>query len=1004
MNNKIEDWLSSKATDEQKEIIYSKDKHIIVNGVPGSAKTTTLVIKLVLNLKSSEKKMNCVLLTKVSNVTEEIVNKIQKYLPDINFIYSNNSSRVTAKYNGHHIELSNTAAFIDSQLRHYWADINTNTIKYKNIYNIEVKANLDNKDLWGNYSKKWYIFRSLANEKKLKFKLKNGKPITTIILDECQDSSQEKAICYLDIINNNNIGFWGFGDILQSIWYYYVDNYFTKNYPNEPIRIFCKIEGIKQFYLSNCFRCPWWHCEFSKIINEKANKKYNRKEIKSIFPKPEIKNGDIIHKPMYFMHGATNSNVDAHQVAMSIFIIVKTVMELDKDIKFGDVRILSNKVNGSIVYKKLEAIFRKNKFPCHLFETKNGNDDSITIDMNLIKEEKCSKCKKKFNNKSNKCKHCGALRHFNKIAMMSVHAYKGGEGKLIITFGQSEKSVPSENSPGTPNELRYLSLFGGVSISRSKKYFFIGSNQNPSRYITNNIDKLSNAMYLIQDLPESLKSFLPDNIKEKKQNSMDKNRVYIKYLKKIIKAHDNNDINELKNFKMHTKDKNIKKKINFIINIVINNLEMPEIYKKVSQAVVKNNYTVNKTKKFNLPLKNLRRKNRTQKKTPDINDLTPTNINEHINSWNFVEDVISEYVNIEEKTFGPTVNITYKNSTSILGHLPNIVISLKALKNEKWYPFKSLLYDIIQKNQNVLYIDPNAKKKDGTAFWKDINIFNILKDKLNYKNFLEGASLEVIKRVIDDDMIKEEKKRVIYQNLDILCGLNRPDNINIILLPSYFKNVFNDIKLENNRKIWNICLLYDFVFSNVYIESSYMINNHTEYFTGNLIDAISNIELVSPKFKNILLEVPCNKINYDETDRKILRKELLLNPRDYCIKGYPCSVDGRIDGFSNNTIYEFKMSKSLQCKKEWINQLIIYNYLGLQGGEGSLLYHKSCNEKRIDTFKLYNFMTGKEYIINFDKPIYWNYPEYWKEILKQCNFRPKLRENFLNKILKYNNI
>ena len=47
------------------------------------------------------------------------------------------------------------------------------------------------------------------------------------------------------------------------------------------------IENIQYYPLSKCFRCPY-HCNLLKIINEKANKKYNRDEIQAFFPKIRI--------------------------------------------------------------------------------------------------------------------------------------------------------------------------------------------------------------------------------------------------------------------------------------------------------------------------------------------------------------------------------------------------------------------------------------------------------------------------------------------------------------------------------------------------------------------------------------------------------------------------------------------------------------------------------------------------------------------------------------------
>ena len=89
-----------KLTKEQNEIIHSSYENIIVNGVPGSAKTTTLVIRQAKKLKQTNTKYRIIFLTKVSNITEELVNRLSKYCPGITYKY-HSGSRVTAEYNGH---------------------------------------------------------------------------------------------------------------------------------------------------------------------------------------------------------------------------------------------------------------------------------------------------------------------------------------------------------------------------------------------------------------------------------------------------------------------------------------------------------------------------------------------------------------------------------------------------------------------------------------------------------------------------------------------------------------------------------------------------------------------------------------------------------------------------------------------------------------------------------------------------------------------------------------
>ena len=115
-------------TEEQTDIICSEFENVIINGVPGSAKTTTLILRLERKLRQTETIYNIILLTKVSNVTEVLVNRLVGRIPEIKLEYTN-TSRVVAEYNGHCIEFSNDSAFVDCQLRHY--QNKGNTLEYK---------------------------------------------------------------------------------------------------------------------------------------------------------------------------------------------------------------------------------------------------------------------------------------------------------------------------------------------------------------------------------------------------------------------------------------------------------------------------------------------------------------------------------------------------------------------------------------------------------------------------------------------------------------------------------------------------------------------------------------------------------------------------------------------------------------------------------------------------------------------------------------------------------
>jgi hypothetical protein len=973
IQNNIKNLCNFELTEEQEEIIFNDPETILVNGVPGSAKTTTLVLRLVNKLYQSQILYNIILFTKVSNVTEEVVKRLTEYLPKIKITYTQ-GSRVTAEYNGHILEFSNYDAFVHSQLQFYQGE--NNYLEYKNKNGEIQKKKLG--EIGGRFEFKKRIFNQLVNNKKITtFKLKNGNTINKIIADEVQDFSQTVAIVFFSMVKNNNkISFEGYGDILQSIWYAFLKNELTNKYNSYPIKILKTIENIKLYPLSKCFRCPFYHCEFLKIINKKANKEYNREEIQSQFPEP--KEPEEKHKIMHFEHGPIGRNEDSEEVAEKIYAIVKTVMEYDKDITFGDIVVIAPNINTNLVMEKLNSILKEYKYPVVFFKTKSG-DITETIDMNKLKEDKCSRCRKKFNKKSSKCKKCYELRKINKIALISGHGFKGGERKCVIAFSISELSIPKHNHPGTPNELNDKSLLN-VICSRSTKYLFLGSNHSPSRYITNHMDKLSNVLYLVQDFSKYLKDKATQLLKDNK----------VQFSKKIVKLkeyYDKGDIKKIKNLKMRKKknlskqDKEERKNLEFLKNLTINDIEKPEIYTKVSEKLREHNKMKHRPH-MNSPLDNLIIKKETRLKTPDKSELTVTNIVEKSDEYESLNDILEVCVNITTETFGEPCHIDYINVTSILGNLPNIRIDIAGEKE-----FFKCLTRIIN-NENVEYVI----EAENQGF------FNILKDNLKWRDFLVGIDLEkgidIIMKNNSYKNVNGKLQKSYQKNLYQITKICR-NGVKQILLPSYFKGIFTDMELEDNTKIFNMCLLYDFMYSPNYTQCSYKINNDNEYFTGELDNAMKNIDSVISKLKDIKIEIPCKGKIYIEKDTKILKK-LLFNERlhDHIFrKGYPLSIDGRIDGYIHSHLYEFKMSLTELCKKSWKLQVLIYCYLGIEEKIGET--HTEIRNFR--TAILYNFMRGEKYTFEIDLNKFKqdNIKKLFDEVLDKFNFMSELKKNFL---------
>jgi len=989
IQNNIKNLCNFELTEEQEAIIFNDSKNIMVNGVPGCGKTTTCVLRLVNKLLlTSPNPFNIMIITLVSSVTEEFVTRLIKYLPGIKLEKKSNSTRVTTEYNKNSIEISNYGAFIDSQLRYYQK--NGGVLEYE-AYGGKIKEETRYVGDFGkDFSLKKKIYSYLTKQNKLSFTLKNEKPITGIILDEVQDYDQVDSVCFASIINNNNIFLECYGDILQSIFYKVITNKHTKGLALTSIHILTEsIENMTKLPLSICFRCPYWHCEFLKIINKKYNKKYNRKEIQSKFPEP--KEEEEAHKIMYFRHGKVGQNVDARETAEILLIQIKTILECDKDMVGGEFVVQSPNVNTNKVFQKLEPLLKKNDIRAKYFMTNDGNGNQKTIDLDELKEDNCSKCGKRFAKKHQKCKRCGELRKRDKIALISGHGFKGGERTCTITFGVSEYSCPRQNRPGTPNELADISLLG-VMGSRGQKYSLLGGNHLPSRYITNNMEKLSNVMYLVQDFPKYLK-------KEATQLLKNGQCQLSKKIEQLNKYYEKRDIKKIKNLKMEKKkklskqDKKERKKLEFFKNLIINEIEKPEIYTKVSEKIREYN-KANQNERFNNPLETLLKKTETKLNTPDKNELTVTDIQDKTDEYEIISTIFNECVKTVTTPFGKFIDIKYKNLSAppMLGHLPNLIISL-----EFEYSFFRCLNRIIE-NDKIIYID--GSKHSG--------IFDILKDNFRYSNFLEGISQDnAINAISENRSYKNEKNKLKDKYRKIINNLAQriftqfgPSDTKYILLPSYFERVFYDRFLDTNKKTWNLCLLYDFIFNTSYTESSYMINNDSEYFTGNLNDAIQNIFGLIPKLKDINIEIPCKVKIYIERNKEILKEELLFDEKkhsDIFEQGYPCSVCGRIDGYIRDHLYEFKMSSNDECLDSWKLQVLLYCYLGIEVKLGENHY-ESINFKDAG---LYNFISGKKtnFIVDLQAFKQDHIKKLFEEVLDKFNFKPELKKNFLSKII-----
>lgn len=987
-------------TAEQTAIITSTFMYMMIEGVPGCGKTETLVLRLVERLNDENaKKENIMMLTKVTSVTETLVKRIKKYIPEIKFT-KQSKSRVFSEYNGHNIEICNVDAFIDCQLRFYEKEGGTFKYNSDGIIKEEKRSLRDkNSGLGKNMKRKKEIFSFLVQKDDIKIVMKNDKKkqlfVDRLILDEVQDFSQEQAIIFLLLVTNNRLYFEGYGDNLQSIWYEYTENELTNDFPKMTFKIFQTIKSMQKFTLSKCFRCPYYHCKFLEIVNRKPNKKYIRKKIQSFAPKPQIGEAD---KPMYFSHPSLNNNNNCQITAKIIIKIIKTVLKNDKNMGIGNVMILLTKINESALVSKIKEQLHKNDLPFVAYETKGSGGETISINMDLLKEKNCSRCNEKFQDKYKEthCRKCGTKRKQNKAGIISAHGYKGGENTIIIAPGLSEGACPMNNHPGTPNELKDFSIFN-VIPSRSKKYLFFGSNLKPSRYITNNMEDLADYIYITQDF----QGYMNKNIADKYKGRMKS------VIKKLIQFHiDKNvdKINELElNYKEEgKKEKKLKKTFRFLKFVAINDLTMPTVYKEVSKNLQKTNIR-NNFPQGNYPLDFLLKKNETKLNIPNESNLTVTKVSESFDKIKSLNNIKDDCIQIEKQTFGDNCNIDYSDVTSsrIIGNLPNVYLSLK--NKDAFYYY---LVNVI--NGQVAFIDTNSNS----------GILDVLKDCFSEKDFLTGISFLNIREKMSekpDYLNKDHKLSPKYQEMINYLKkkiFTRNGNFQslkkILLLPDYFKNVFQATDIINdNKQLWNLCLLYDYVYFRTYEESSYKINNDAHFFRSNLQTALKNMDIFNEKYSDsgLELEIPCVPIAYLERDPDILYNKLLIDKK---YNSWPCSIGGRMDSRDKKEVLEFKMSVSKDCKDEWIVQVILYMLLGgyipeksEEDDDGQKIVIQQAQVISLETATLYNFMTGEKYKINFDKRKFIkSYKKrFFNQVLKDgFNFITPLRKNFLDKI------
>ena len=416
-------------SDIQKNIVESNAKYKLINGCAGSRKTDTL-LKCAFHQIQKEK-CNTIFLTLVGSVTHEIKNRIQ-YLFQIQIHKYGISNHYLGQFNSSWIEIANFDAFIHKQLE------NCKKITEQNGFKHNHKVQL--------------LTNSIQKEEISQFFLKNDETIQMILVDEFQDLEPSKVELLLAIQKANpEIKIFCVGDIMQSIF----SQALLQGLSKHPMIYFKKCNPTL-FSIPTCYRCPKSHLHFANVILQKHHEKFNVSPFCS-------NNSNLEDKPVLFTHGKLTHNTDAFQASRQICAIIKTTMLMDTELQPKDIVILMKKTNENPVFeclkKQLKITYKKMGINPALIKHCRTQYDGYrqTINWDDIKD---------------------------KTKMMSIHAFKGRDAKLVIFLGLTLNSFPEENSLFQDEELVDVSLLN-VALTRSTKYLFVGfSKTAPSRYIS----------------------------------------------------------------------------------------------------------------------------------------------------------------------------------------------------------------------------------------------------------------------------------------------------------------------------------------------------------------------------------------------------------------------------------------------------------------------------------------------------------------------------------------
>lgn len=417
---KIECYINQ----DQESVCISGSSHILIEGVAGSRKTDTM-IRLGLRRFIREDK-NLLFLTQIGSVTDEIKKRIEDYI-GCEVQKQGGSNHYLFRGEKATIEISNFDAWIHHQLTDCQVE-NLSSIGSFHQYKVKL------------------LYEFCLNRPSLikGFVLKNGELADEILIDECQDFEENKALLLLEMLKlYPNVRSVFAGDRMQTLFEHSIRG-------THPIDIIYRLHPSR-FHLTTCFRCPRAHLLFTNRILERSLKKYDCQKMRSV-------SRNDWDKPFLFTHGSVSRIYDAHQVAQQCIEMLGILCQENSSIQPSDVCFIMRKCNDQKVFeflkKYLELFWGIPDSVIHFSTQQDGFRTPIQWEKAL-----------------------------NKTCLLSIHGDKGKGHKVVFFLGLTQGSIPEECAIHKKRELVFDSLLN-VALTRSTQYLFIGFHgARPSQYL-----------------------------------------------------------------------------------------------------------------------------------------------------------------------------------------------------------------------------------------------------------------------------------------------------------------------------------------------------------------------------------------------------------------------------------------------------------------------------------------------------------------------------------------